>query len=88
MYNLEDDINLITARQFAKIILARTHFECGDYEKAIDIINQLQFEKEYVSQGYGLVLFLQARAIKGKNTSLVHTTKRIINSTSFNSDLF
>jgi hypothetical protein len=45
--------------------LARTHFECGEYEEAIDIISQLTFEKVQVSQGYGLVLFLQARAMKG-----------------------
>lgn len=46
-------------------MLARSHFECGEYEEAIEIIGQLSFEKEHVSQGYGLVLFLQARAIKG-----------------------
>lgn len=45
--------------------MARTHFECGKYEKVIEIIGQLSFEKEHVSQGYGLVLFLQARVIKG-----------------------
>ncbi|EPB92511.1 hypothetical protein HMPREF1544_00524 [Mucor circinelloides 1006PhL] len=53
-----------TQKEFAKIVLARSHFECGEYDKAISIIAQLQFEKEHVSQGYGLVLFLQARAIK------------------------
>jgi hypothetical protein len=31
----------------------------------VDIISQLSFEKEQVSQGYALVLFLQARVIKG-----------------------
>jgi hypothetical protein len=51
--------------KFAKIILARTYFESGEYEKAIEIIGQLSFDKEHVSQGYGLVLFLQARVIKG-----------------------
>ncbi|KAF1801193.1 hypothetical protein FB192DRAFT_1384584 [Mucor lusitanicus] len=57
------DVNA-TQKEFAKIVLARSHFECGEYDKAIAIIAQLQFEKEHVSQGYGFVLFLQARAIK------------------------
>jgi hypothetical protein len=56
-------------QKFAKIILARTHFECGQYDDALEIIEQLSFEKEQVSQGYGLVLFLQARSIKGKTKS-------------------
>lgn len=45
--------------------MARTYFECGEYDQAVGIIGQLSFEKEHVSQGYGLVLFLQARVIKG-----------------------
>ncbi|KAI7902144.1 uncharacterized protein BX663DRAFT_511869 [Cokeromyces recurvatus] len=53
-----------TEKEFAKIILARTYFECGEYQKALDIISKLSFEKDHVSQGYGLVLFLQARVIK------------------------
>lgn len=46
-------------------MLARTYFECGEYEQAVNIISQLSFEMEHVKQGYGLVLFLQARVIKG-----------------------
>ncbi|KAI9480344.1 MAG: hypothetical protein EXX96DRAFT_562241 [Benjaminiella poitrasii] len=53
-----------TQKEFAKIILARTYFECGEYEKALEIISKLSFEKDSVSQGYSFVLFLQARAMK------------------------
>lgn len=70
------DINDIAStneiqKEFAKIILARTHFECGEYNEAIDIIGQLSFEKEQVSQGYPLVLFLQARVIKAISFELL-----------------
>lgn len=51
--------------KFARIVLARTYFECGLYETAVSIISQLSFEMDNVKQGYGLVLFLQARVIKG-----------------------
>lgn len=57
--------NKSSIKQFARIVLARTYFECGQYETAVNIISQLSFEMDHVKQGYGLVLFLQARVIKG-----------------------
>lgn len=47
--------------------MARTFFESGDYNKTIEIISELSFEKDQVSQGYASILFLQARSMKGKN---------------------
>ncbi|GAA5816925.1 hypothetical protein MFLAVUS_010460 [Mucor flavus] len=62
---LSDPNNLhAIERDFARIVLARTYFECGQYETAVSIISQLSFEMDHVKQGYGLVLFLQARVIK------------------------
>ncbi|KAG0797788.1 hypothetical protein G6F22_004619 [Rhizopus arrhizus] len=51
-------------KEFATIILARSHYESGEYEKALEVIQTVSFTNDEVSQGYGLVLFLQARAIK------------------------
>ncbi|KAI8085699.1 hypothetical protein BDF21DRAFT_243522 [Thamnidium elegans] len=62
---LSDPNNLhAIEKNFARIVLARTYFECGQYETAVNIISQLSFEMDHVKQGYGLVLFLQARVIK------------------------
>ncbi|KAI8348866.1 hypothetical protein BD560DRAFT_237956 [Blakeslea trispora] len=67
-------------REFSRVILARTHYECGEYDKAIQIIEKLSFEKEHVSQGYGLVLFLKARAMKAISYELMGNQSAAIQS--------
>ncbi|KAI8144131.1 hypothetical protein BJV82DRAFT_77364 [Fennellomyces sp. T-0311] len=62
----QDDTVSDTEKEFAKVVLARCHFECGDFEKALVIVEQLSFNKTDVAAGYGLALFLQARAMKVK----------------------
>ncbi|KAG0189344.1 hypothetical protein DFQ28_003545 [Apophysomyces sp. BC1034] len=52
--------------QLSKIILARIHFEMGKYSKALPLLQKLVLRAEDVSTGYGLVLLVQARAIKGE----------------------
>ncbi|ORE04402.1 hypothetical protein BCV72DRAFT_231588 [Rhizopus microsporus var. microsporus] len=61
----DQDDTFALQKEFAIIVLTRSHFECGEYEQAIELVNKLSFTKDQVSQGYGLVLFLQARVIKG-----------------------
>ncbi|KAI9484821.1 hypothetical protein BDB00DRAFT_109803 [Zychaea mexicana] len=51
--------------QFTKIILARIYFESGDYDKALESLQNLALRIEDATSGYGLVLLVQARAIKG-----------------------
>ncbi|KAI8643110.1 hypothetical protein BD408DRAFT_415282 [Parasitella parasitica] len=51
--------------QFSKIILARIYFETGRYEKALEWLQQVALRLEDVEAGYGLVLLVQARVIKG-----------------------
>lgn len=51
--------------KFSKIILARIYFESGQYEKALQALQNLALRVEDVQSGYGLVLLVQARAIKG-----------------------
>ncbi|KAI9481221.1 MAG: hypothetical protein EXX96DRAFT_635056, partial [Benjaminiella poitrasii] len=50
---------------FSKIVLARIYFETGRYEKAVEWLQQLALRLEDVESGYGLVLLIQARVIKG-----------------------
>lgn len=45
--------------------MARCYYECDEMPKALDIVEALSFKKDDVASGYGLILFLQARAIKG-----------------------
>lgn len=45
--------------------MARCYYECGELSKALEIVESLSFKKDDVASGYGLILFLQARAIKG-----------------------
>lgn len=47
------------------MVVARCYYECGELSKALDIVEALSFKKDDVASGYGLILFLQARAIKG-----------------------
>lgn len=45
--------------------MARIYFESGQYEKALAALQNLALRIEDVQTGYGLVLLVQARAIKG-----------------------
>lgn len=54
--------------------MARSHYESGEYEKALEVIQTVSFTNDEVSQGYGLVLFLQARAIKGNKNKAYKVT--------------
>ncbi|KAF1796055.1 hypothetical protein FB192DRAFT_1315354 [Mucor lusitanicus] len=51
--------------QFSKILLARIYFESGQYDLALAALQNLALRVEDVETGYGLVLLVQARAIKG-----------------------
>ncbi|KAF7732343.1 hypothetical protein EC973_005239 [Apophysomyces ossiformis] len=51
--------------QMSKIVLAKVHYEMGKYAKALGLLQDLILRAEDVSSGYGLVLLVQARAIKG-----------------------
>jgi tetratricopeptide (TPR) repeat protein len=51
--------------KFSKIILARIYYETGRYEKALEWLQHLALRLEDVEAGYGLVLLVQARVIKG-----------------------
>ncbi|KAI9278254.1 hypothetical protein BDA99DRAFT_531025 [Phascolomyces articulosus] len=63
----KDNLDLPDDRQaqFSKIILARIYFESGDYDKALESLQNLALRIEDATSGYGLVLLIQARAIKG-----------------------
>ncbi|KAG1224001.1 hypothetical protein G6F35_004302 [Rhizopus arrhizus] len=52
--------------QFSKIILARIYFETARFDKALEWLQQLALRLEDVEWGYGLVLLVQARVIKGR----------------------
>ncbi|EIE86446.1 hypothetical protein RO3G_11157 [Rhizopus delemar RA 99-880] len=51
---------------FSKIILARIYFETARFDKALEWLQQLALRLEDVERGYGLVLLVQARVIKGR----------------------
>ncbi|KAI8344516.1 hypothetical protein BC941DRAFT_497775 [Chlamydoabsidia padenii] len=51
--------------QLTRIILARVYFESGQYEKALDTLQNVALRLEDVETGYGFVLLIQARVIKG-----------------------
>lgn len=46
-------------------MVARVYFQSGQYEKALSALQNLALRMEDVQTGYGLVLLIQARAIKG-----------------------
>ncbi|KAI8147176.1 hypothetical protein BJV82DRAFT_665280 [Fennellomyces sp. T-0311] len=62
-----DNLELADDRQaqFAKILLGRIYYEMGDYDKALESLSNLALRIEDATSGYGLVLLIQARAIKG-----------------------
>ncbi|KAI8061074.1 hypothetical protein BC940DRAFT_310760 [Gongronella butleri] len=51
--------------QLSKIVVARIYFESGRYKKALEALERLALRFEDVNWGYGLVLLIQARVIKG-----------------------
>ncbi|KAI9307106.1 hypothetical protein BJ944DRAFT_198193 [Cunninghamella echinulata] len=51
--------------QLSKVLLARIYFESGRYKKALESLERLALRFEDVNWGYGLVLLVQARVIKG-----------------------
>ncbi|KAI8374621.1 uncharacterized protein BYT42DRAFT_413505 [Radiomyces spectabilis] len=51
--------------QLSKILLARIYFESGQFKKALEALQNLALRLEDVTAGYGMVLLVQARAIKG-----------------------
>ncbi|KAG2205636.1 hypothetical protein INT47_007992 [Mucor saturninus] len=51
--------------QFSKILLARIYYESGQYTLALEQLQNLALKMEDVQQGYGLVLLVEARTIKG-----------------------
>jgi outer membrane protein assembly factor BamD (BamD/ComL family) len=50
----------------AKIILAQSYFESGEYTKAIEAIGDAHYNQPEKQQGYSYTLYLQALSIKGK----------------------
>ncbi|KAL0076685.1 hypothetical protein F4703DRAFT_1743420 [Phycomyces blakesleeanus] len=50
---------------FSKIIVARIYCESGRYTKALEALKKLALPLDDVNAGYGLVLLVQARVIKG-----------------------
>lgn len=61
-------------------MLARIYFESGRYDKALEWLQKLALRLEDVEAGYGLVLLVQARAIKGKNKKIKgYVCARILN---------
>ncbi|ORX58104.1 TPR-like protein [Hesseltinella vesiculosa] len=51
--------------QLTRIILARTFYESGQYDRAVQELQKLALRLEDVNEGYGFVLLIQARVIKG-----------------------
>ncbi|KAI7886762.1 TPR-like protein [Lichtheimia hyalospora FSU 10163] len=51
--------------QFAKIILSRVYYETGQYDKSLEALQNLALNINDATSGYGLVLLVQARTIKG-----------------------
>lgn len=64
--------------KFSKIILARIYYETGRYEKALEWLQHLALRLEDVEAGYGLVLLVQARVIKGIYLYITLKSVRII----------
>lgn len=48
-----------------KVILARTWFECGEYQRALDAINEAGYKKVEPTSGYSYALYMQALSIRG-----------------------
>lgn len=53
--------------------MARLFYETGRYDKALEWLQNLALRLEDVETGYGLVLLVQARVIKGTHTQNTHT---------------
>ncbi|KAI9313544.1 hypothetical protein BX666DRAFT_2030325 [Dichotomocladium elegans] len=65
--NRSNDLDTVDDRQaqFAKILLARVYYETGQYDKALEALQNLALNINDATLGYGLVLLTQARTIKG-----------------------
>lgn len=48
-----------------KVILARTWFECGEYQKALEAIDEARYSKVEPASGYRYTLYIQALSIRG-----------------------
>lgn len=48
-----------------KIILAKTWFECGEYQKALDAISEAGYKTVEPTSGYSYTLYMQALSIRG-----------------------
>ncbi|KAI9490748.1 hypothetical protein BDB00DRAFT_533936 [Zychaea mexicana] len=51
-------------KEFSKVILARSFFECGEFTKTLDMLQQSSIPKQDTVFGYRSVLLLQACVIK------------------------
>lgn len=49
-----------------RMILARTWFECGDYQRALDAISETGYTKLETTSGYSYTLYMQTLAIRGR----------------------
>ncbi|KAI7906808.1 uncharacterized protein BX663DRAFT_548947 [Cokeromyces recurvatus] len=65
-------------KQMAKVILARSYFESGDYQRAIEIIYETAFKKSEIAAGYSFVIYLQFLSIKGMTLDLLEKKKDAI----------
>ncbi|KAL9556166.1 hypothetical protein MBANPS3_001996 [Mucor bainieri] len=59
-------------KQMTRMILARTWFECGEYQKALDAISETGYTKLDTALGYSYTLFMQTLAIKAMSLDLLH----------------
>ncbi|CAO3612181.1 unnamed protein product [Cunninghamella blakesleeana] len=51
-------------KQYTNIIKARCYYECGKYDTAISILNDLNLTAADIDSGYGTVLYIQSKVIK------------------------
>jgi len=49
----------------ARMILARTWFECGEYQKAVDAINEAGYKTVEGTFAYSYTLYVQSLSIRG-----------------------
>ncbi|KAL9548882.1 hypothetical protein PS6_006365 [Mucor atramentarius] len=59
-------------KQMAKMILARTWFECGEYQKAVDAINEAGYKTVEGTFAYSYTLYVQSLSIRAMSLDLLH----------------